>query len=377
MSHSNHEDRDDYLWDRSGPVDAEVAALERLLSGYRLQDHAPRVSRPMRERAVPHRKRHVARRRTALASLANWRVAMTTAAMLAVSVIGVIGWYQHRLQWPQARPWSLAVRGDTARIDGAAVAGQGILAPGSVLDTGRDTSVRLRAARIGEVVVGEGSRFELIVTRSGLHRTRLHHGRLWARVWAPPGAFGVGSAAGDVLDLGCEFVLDVRKDGRGALTVRSGWVQVDNGWREVLVPQGARVEFGAGGEAGTPYDLGARADFVAALREIDADPVRIAADGDAVRRLVATARAQDAITLLSLLQAQPRLADGPVYDRLAAQMPEAVVSRAAARGGGHALSPWWQRLPYPRMKRWWLQWPDVFVAREDADALLRDDVRRR
>ena len=31
-----------------------------------------------------------------------------------------------------------------------------------------------------------------------------------------------------------------------------------------------------------------------------------------------------------------------------------------------ALDPWWNALPYPRAKRWWLQWPDALPAGDDA-----------
>lgn len=360
----------DYLWDRSGPVDSVVVALEAALSGYALRTEPGDTRRRLRGSSLPPlRSTHVAHRR------ARWRIAIAAAAAVAVLALGARGWYQHRLQWPQAQPWEVASMTGEVRINGRATGTIAALAPGSVLETGVGAIVRLRAARIGEVVLGEGSRFEVIETRGGRHRTQLRHGRLWARVWAPPGAFGVATPAGDVYDLGCEFLLRADADGSGQLTVRSGWVQVDNAWREVLVPQGARVEFGAGGEPGTPYDLDAHAEFVAVLRELDAQGSAAAADGETMRRLLAASRPQDAISLLSLLRAQPQLADGPLYDRLSGLMPaDAMVTRAAIRTQGpHALSPWWDALPYPRIKRWWLQWPDVFAAQDDAEVLLRDD----
>mgnify|MGYP003609138041 CR=1 FL=1 len=27
------------------------------------------------------------------------------------------------------------------------------------------------------------------------------------------------------------------------------------------------------------------------------------------------------------------------------------------------LNAWWDALPYPRVKRWWMQWPDALPAR--------------
>ena len=37
---------------------------------------------------------------------------------------------------------------------------------------------------------------------------QLQEGRLWVRVWAPPGQFGVGVPGAEVIDLGCEFLLE-------------------------------------------------------------------------------------------------------------------------------------------------------------------------
>ena len=357
MSIDNDPIRDDYLWDRSAPVDDAVAHLERLLSPY-----AFKPARVVATAAPPPVRVPRTRRR--------WRVALAAAAALATLAIGVRTWYHQRLQWPEAQSWEVAsVRGDV-RIDGRDEGRAVALAPGKVLETG-DGVVRLHAARIGEVAIGKGSRFTLVETRSGRHRVQLQQGRLWARVWAPPGTFAVDTPVAGVYDMGCEFVLTVNAAGDGVLTVRSGWVQVDNMWTEAMVPQGARVEMDARGVPGTPYDLGASPDFIAALREIDAQPGVVG--NDAVRRLIAASRPRDAISLLSLLTRRPQLAEGPLFDRLAQLMPaDIVVTREAIRTQGpHALSPWWEALPYPRVKRWWLQWPDAFATRTDVEKLLR------
>ena len=355
---------DDYLWDRSGPADPEIARLESVLAPYGL-----RAERGVRTSSVAPRAQatHVRRR-------PRWRIALASAAAVAMIAVGIGNWYQHRLQWPAGQPWQLSAVNGQARIDGRAAAGVDSLAPGSVLETGKGGSASMRAARIGQVVLGENSRFKLVETRSGRHRLQLERGSLWARVWAPPGALGVSMPTAEILDLGCEFVLKTDAAGFGELTVRSGWVQIDNWHWEILVPQNARVELRGKQMPGTPYDLGASAAFVAALREIDAQGRAATADGDAVRRLVAASRRQDAITLVSLLRQYPQLGEGPLFDRTAEIMPaDARVTREALRTqGAHALNPWWSSLPYPRMKRWWMQWPDAFGTQAKAEVLLNE-----
>lgn len=356
---------DDYLWDRSGPVDAEIARLESVLAPYALRtERGVRRSTSLPQAHPPH-----ARRR------ARWRIALASAAVLAMCAIGVAGWYRHRLQWPDGQPWQLSALSGETRIDGRVAADTKVFAPGSVLETGKGGSASLRAARIGQVVVGENSRFSLVETRSGRHRLRLQHGNLWARVWAPPGALGVSTPSADIFDLGCEFVLKMDADGHGQLTVNSGWVQIDSGWWETLVPQNARIELRGSDRPGTPYDLGANAAFVAALHDIDAQGGAVAADGAVVRRLVAASRPRDAISLVSLLRQYPQLGEGPLFDRTAEIMPaDAQVTREALRSGdANALNPWWQALPYPHIKRWWVQWPDAFGKHVDAEALFNEN----
>jgi hypothetical protein len=163
-----------------------------------------------------------------------------------------------------------------------------------------------------------------------------------------------------VIDLGCAFELRARDDGSGSVTVQSGWVQWDNGWSEVLVPQGARLDIAAGGRPGTPYDLRSSMAFRQALAEVDRTR-RISAHDPRIVALAAQAQAQDALSLLVLLREHPQLLDGPVFDRLAQLMPaHAQLTREQIRREGpRAYNLWWEQLPYPRTKRWWLHWADA------------------
>jgi ferric-dicitrate binding protein FerR (iron transport regulator) len=234
---------DDYLWDRSGPVDADIARLERLLRGYGHAGAPRRARGPLHGDVRPRRR---------------WRIALAAAAVLACCAVAIGLWYRQRLQWDDGRPWQVVAQGGDVRIDGRSVASRAQLAIDDVLETGNAAAARLRAAGIGEIALGEGSRLRLVETRTGRHRVQLQQGRLWARVWAPPGQFGIGLHGMDVLDLGCEFLVDADAHGNGTLTVLSGWVQVDNLWREVLVPQDTRVRLRGARLAGTPYDIRAR-----------------------------------------------------------------------------------------------------------------------
>jgi hypothetical protein len=293
----------------------------------------------------------------------RWRVALAAAAMLAICAFGVRSWFQQRLHWEAGEPWQVLAQQGDVRIDGRSQQARALALDGT-LETGKNAMTRLRAAGIGEVAVGAGSRVRLLETRTGRHRLQLEQGSLWARVWAPPGQFGVGVAGADVIDLGCEFLLKVDADGNGSLSVLSGWVQVDNLRREVLVPQGTRVRVNGDGAAGTPHAFSASPAFVAALEIIDARNGAVDPHGDEIRRLLAESRPQDAISLLVLLRDYPQLAEGPLFERLTNLLPTPNATREAWRSDRMGvLNAWWDALPYPRVKRWWTQWPDALPSR--------------
>lgn len=344
---------DDYLWDRSDPVDLDVVRLERLLRGHAHAD-APRRA-PVASPTKPAlRRRH-----------RGWRISFAAAAMVAACALGASAWFQQRLHWEAGEPWQVLAQQGDVRIDGRNQQATTLTLDGT-LETGANAMTRLRAAGIGEMAVGAGSRVRLVETRTGRHRVQLEQGSLWARVWAPPGQFGVGVAGAEVIDLGCEFLLKVDAGGNGSLSVLSGWVQVDNLRREVLVPQGTRVQVNGDGAAGTPQAFSATPAFVAALEAIDARNGEVDADGEEVHRLIAASRHQDAISLLVLLRDYPRLAEGPMFERLAVLLPTPLATRDAWRADRMAvLNAWWDALPYPRVKRWWMQWPDAFSSRSD------------
>lgn len=334
-------DHDDYLWSKAGRGDGEVVQLEHLLARFGYKSREAPV-RTIRRRRPVH-------------------VALALAATLAFCAVGIAAWFQYRLAWPAGDPWEIvAARGDVQLRGNEA---RDRFAPGNEIATGHDGHARIAIARVGELQLEPDSRLQLEQTRSGHHRVRLLEGSMRARVWAPPGHFGVQLPGVKAVDLGCEFVVRSDVAGDGELTVLSGWVLVDTGQDEVLVPRNATVAI-HGDRAGTPRDLGASRAFVQALRAIDADAVSVGPDDPRIHRLVAASRTEDAISLLTLLQRHPTLAGGPLYDRMRQLLPTATaVSREALiEGDVQALNTLWDALPYPRVKQWWLHWKDALPA---------------
>lgn len=337
----------DYLWDRCGG-DPAIERLERLLAPFAVPAGAP----PTTDLRPLPRVRRGGRTLLALAAAAS-----------LLLVAG--GWFalQWRVAWPDAAPWPVeAVQGEV-RIDGELLAGVGSLPVDATIATAADGMATVQIARIGVARLAPATRVRLERTRRGGHRLRLDEGTLWSRVWAPPAHFSVQLPAAQAIDLGCEFLAHAERDGSGWVSVRSGWVLLDGTRREVLVPAGARVRIAPGGVPGLPYDERASAGFITALHAIESHASAQGIDPALIERMLSAARPADAISLLSLLARDPRLADGPLFDHLQRQWPSVRVDRAAVRGGApQALEAWWRTLPYPEAKRWWLHWRDALPA---------------
>ena len=274
----------DYLWDRKGDVDEEVQRLEELLRAYR----APQ--QPLRFR----------RRRAPLF------FAVPIAAMLLLGI---------------ALPAFLAYRASGWRAGAIAV-----YRPGDVVHATR--ALRLETPSIGVVDVRPGTTLRIVEKR----RLALDVGAIHARTTSPPGLFIVDTPRTQAIDLGCEYTLDVAKDGSGALHVTEGWVDLTRGWTQSLVPRGASAAFDAEGNLTVPLFDDASPQFKDAVRRGD------------VARIAALARTRDALTLLNLFSrvgADERLI---VYDRLAQLVPPPPpITRESVRWWTPLTTePWWR-----------------------------------
>lgn len=329
---------DDPLWDPTLPADPQLQHWQSLLAPYAASRRALLLRPPMlRPRIRPTRRRMV--------------VGLATAATLLIAL-----WSAHayRLYWPEDQPWRLQQ-----------AAGTSLLVPGQRLQTGTDEIAELQVARIGRVQIAPGTALQLLGSRSGRHRIELEHGRIQARIWAPPGHFAVSSGSMRVVDLGCEFILERGLDGSGHLSVLSGWVQQHLGGKEQLVPAGHALSFSADA-ASTPLRSDAPEALRTALAALDhAMQRRAAADEiDALAAAVAhAARDSDQYTLMSLLLRDPELAASALYPRLARALRVSADDAAHRsdwiQGDYAAVEIWWQRLP-SQPKRWWTHWRDAF-----------------
>ena len=317
-------ERDDYLWDRTGAPDPDVAHLEQLLAPLA---HARPLDEPRLQRA----------RRGLRPRGPRWiGVAVGAAAAAAVVLYLVL-----RPGTPSpggcgaGSGFAFTAQGGAVTCGGVAVA-TGVLPVGGTLDTG-GASAQLAIAEIGRAELSPGTRVRLDRTEAN-HRHQLHleHGKLHARVIAPPRMFAVTTPGAAVTDLGCEYTLEIDDAGRGSVTVIDGKVELETSGHVLIVaPAGTSTRLLAQRRPGLPVADSASAALRSAVAAFEADRA------GAVDELVTAAGEGDAITLGNLVVLAPVAAREGVLRRLAMLVaPPAGVTIASALADPAQLAAW-------------------------------------
>jgi len=165
--------------------------------------------------------------------------------------------------------------------------------------------------------------------------------------------------AGQVVDLGCIFRLNVDAAQVARLSVETGWVELENAFGEVLVPAGASSEMSSSTAPLVPVFDDATAGFREAVRARERrTPAEPAGD---VSTLVAQARAKDVLTLLMLARTSAPDIRRRLLDRAAllTPPPSTVDIDAIVNGNMDGLWQWYESLDLPPAKSWWLNWRDA------------------
>lgn len=302
------DERDDYLWDKSGARDAEVERLERLLARYRY-DPARDDAEWLRRKRRP------------------WLRGLLVAAGLLIGL---------------ALVRALLPRDDTAGYAVTGVAGLERIGVGERLET-RSSTALVRVASLGDVRVEPSSSLRVDDDGERAHKLFLERGALHAKISARPGHFQVGTPAGLSIDLGCEYDLAVDDGGATTMTVTHGRVAFEAAGRRVVVPAHATCAASREGGPNVPVRLAAAPEFVAAVRALEVSKVAPAHDVEVV--LAADVR-DESVTLFHLFQVAeaPELRT-PLFERLSKvyPLPDGTDANALLRGDTDALESWRER----------------------------------
>jgi hypothetical protein len=217
------------------------------------------------------------------------------------------------------------------------------LAVGEFLETDANSRARVQVADIGNVEIAPNSRVQLVGTKSTEHRLSLEKGVLKAQILAPPRLFIVDTPSAVAVDLGCEYTLEVDETGNSRLHVTSGFVALENGRFESIVPAGAIALTRKGKGVGTPFAEDSSAVLQSALYKFDFEN----GGGEALRIIIKEANLYDSLTLWHLLsRVETAEQRGKVFDALASQVkpPARVKREGILRLDKKMLDAWWTEI---------------------------------
>jgi FecR protein/Putative zinc-finger len=284
--------------------------------------------------------------RKALLNTRRLRYVAMAAVVLFATGIGL--WWTHGDQtaWVMKTPlpsWEVAQVQGMPTIGSAGINNKGQLAVGQWLETDGNSRAKISVETIGQVEVDPNTRIRLVQTQPTEHRIELAHGKMSARIWAPPRLFFVDTPSAIAADLGCAYTLEVDDAGASLLRVTSGWVALNLKDRESMVPEGAACRTRPGIGPGTPYFEDASEKFRQALTQLDfEDEITPLAKATSLKVLLDESRIRDTLTLWHLLARVDGADRVHVYERMAqlAPPPEGVTRQGALQLDRQMLELW-------------------------------------
>jgi hypothetical protein len=247
--------------------------------------------------------------------------------------------------------WEVARLNGAPRIGSARMDEKGRLAVGQWLETDGSSRAQIEVGSIGQVEIDPNTRVRLVETKPTEHRLELAHGKMSAKIWAPPRLFFVDTPAGVAADLGCEYTLEVDDMGVGLLHVTSGWVALQLKDRESMVPAGASCATRPGIGPGTPYFDDASENFRVALSKLDLGldlgyVVDVPDLHSPLEVVLAESRPRDTLTLWHLLTRVEGNDRTRVYERMVALAPppDSVTREGVLQLNEQMLQQWKDKL---------------------------------
>jgi hypothetical protein len=238
--------------------------------------------------------------------------------------------------------WNVETIAGKPTAGNEAIGENGKLAVGQFLETDANSRARVQVSNIGQVEIAPNSRVQLVKTQATEHRLSLERGLMKAKILAPPRLFIVDTPSAVAVDLGCEYTLEVDRDGGSKLHVTAGFVALERGGRESIVPAGAICFTRRGRGLGTPFSDDASLEFQKAIQRFDFENGGSAA----LQTIIKESGLYDSLTLWHLLSRVPKNEREKVFDALANYVkPPAGVTRAGVlRLDKKMLDGWWKEI---------------------------------
>jgi hypothetical protein len=318
-----------YLWDRTGPVDAAVALLER-------------AAEPLRFRPVARLELRAPR----IITRPVWVRALAVAAVLAIGFIILF------MIWPAGTPsrtgttWSIASGGET-KIGEPRHLKKGSDATSTEMTTGPAGTLVLESAGGTKVRIGSGARIRVIESDPHWPWIEVDQGSLTIAVGeaARPLSFGV---MGEKLTFAPGAVGTLNMHGKGSvgidLTQGSAEAIIDDVATRLSPGMGVQVQ--PDGVIPVPVRRGSSAEFVARVRKLESslDSKDVKSLYYVIEEVLHRAKPADAPTLWNLMARAGRPGRQAIRDALAklVKAPPQPAYDAVLTLDQAALDAWWK-----------------------------------
>jgi hypothetical protein len=253
----------------------------------------------------------------------SWQTQFVAIASIVLVVVSLGFFWVYRSWTAPGKPpsWEVARLDGTPMIGAAGISNKGQLAVGEWLETDGNSRAKIDVGSVGQVEIDPNTRVRLLQTKPTEHRLELAHGKMSARIWAPPRLFFVDTPSAVAADLGCAYTLEVDDAGASLLRVTLGWVALQLKDRESMVPAGAACQTRPGIGPGTPYFEDASDNFRQALAKIDFEQNTPASKTAALDTLLCESRKRDTLTLWHLLVRVDSNDRARLYEKMSGFVP--------------------------------------------------------
>lgn len=213
---------------------------------------------------------------------------------------------------------------------------------GEKLTTDEQSRARLKIGSIGEIDIEPKTEIQISETESFEYNLILHKGKLSARTWAPPKLFSIKTPSSNIKDLGCLYYISVDKNLTTLLSVKSGWVLMENGIKKSILPAGTSCYSDTAKGIGTPFSDSASETFKQALQKIDFEN----ANPNEFEVVIQESRREDLISLFHLILRGDKLVREKVFNRIAelSMIPSQVTKESIVNGDKEMLGRLWTAL---------------------------------
>ena len=234
--------------------------------------------------------------------------------------------------------WNVETIAGVPKTDNRTIEDKGVLTIGETLTTDENSKARVEVANIGQVEIAPNSRVQLVNTNETEHRLSLEKGSLQAMILAPPRLFIVDTPSAVAVDLGCAYTLEVDAQGDSKLHVTSGFVALEHGRGESIVPAGAMAITKKGKGIGTPFAEDASAEYRAALYKFDFEN----GGEKSLETILKNPNIKTSLTLWHLLARVPEIEREKVFNKLVfvVKLPEGVTKKGILNLDKEMLTVW-------------------------------------